>query len=36
MPVMRVDNAARKYGYEGILYKPVGRKGKDVFVYYEG
>ena len=34
MPVRRVDNAARKYGYEQILYKPVGRQGrKDVFLY---
>jgi hypothetical protein len=34
MPIMRVDGAAKKYGYNGILYKPVGRKGRrDVFVY---
>jgi hypothetical protein len=34
MPVMRVDSAARKYGYDQILYKPIGRKGrKDVFLY---
>jgi hypothetical protein len=34
MPVMRIDSAARKYGYDQILYKPIGRKGrKDVFIY---
>ncbi len=34
MPIMRVDGAAKKYGYDQILYKPIGRKGrKDVFIY---
>ena len=34
MVVKRANSQHKKYGYEGILYKPLGRKGrKDVFVY---
>lgn len=34
MPIKRENSQHKKYGYEGILYKPLGRKGrKDVFVY---
>lgn len=34
MPIKRQNGLHKKYGYEGVLYKPLGRSGrKDVFVY---
>tara|TARA_R100000654_G_scaffold9221_2_gene21439 strand:+ start:755 stop:1261 length:507 start_codon:yes stop_codon:yes gene_type:complete len=34
LPVMRVNQAHKKYGYKNILYKPVGRiGGQDIFFY---
>lgn len=34
MPVKRQNGLHKKYGYEGVIYKPLGRSGrKDVFVY---
>lgn len=34
MPIKRQNGLHKKYGYEGVIYKPLGRSGrKDVFVY---
>ncbi len=34
MPIKRQNGLHKKYGYEGVMYKPLGRSGrKDVFVY---